>query len=318
VRPHHRRTARCLPALAVACLACAATAAESELDAALASVTVPPPWLADVPIHYDTSKPWKEARQHIRTLLSEGKNREAIKLTWDYLMVRKVQEDTHEYPMYLYLGGEHAWATRVYIDRVKAKPEGHTFEYNALASLYVHYGEHHKAVETLETALERLPKPPWRIANMAKAHDRLGDVHAARGDVEKAKEHYRQAIRLFPQSKQPWGRHLLPRYAARVQAKLDLLTRAGLDLSTVRNGVHRGQSPGYAKPMHATVTVKGGRITDVRLRHQEKIDQGATNTVPRQIIERQGLQVDAVTGATVTVQAVVDAVYDALRKGGLK
>jgi len=51
---------------------------------------------------------------------------------------------------------------------------------------------------------------------------------------------------------------------------------------------------------------------DISLGHQEKIEQGARKTIPRQIVERQSLDVDAITGATVTVQAIVEAVYRAL------
>jgi len=39
---------------------------------------------------------------------------------------------------------------------------------------------------------------------------------------------------------------------------------------------------------------------------------------PRQIIERQALKVDAISGATVTVQAVVEGTYRALQQAGLK
>jgi len=60
------------------------------------------------------------------------------------------------------------------------------------------------------------------------------------------------------------------------------------------------------------VRLQGGRIVDVRLQRQEKIEQGATKIVPKQIIERESLAVDAITGATVTVQAIVEVVYRAL------
>jgi uncharacterized protein with FMN-binding domain len=153
---------------------------------------------------------------------------------------------------------------------------------------------------------------------MAQAHDRLGDVYADLGDMEKAKEHYREAIRLFPTSNQPYGRHLLHRHVAKTQAKLDLLNRKTLDLAQIRDGVYRGTSLGYGKPLHATVTVRRGRIVDIQLRHEEKIEQGATTIIPKQIIERQSLEADAITGATVTVQAIVEATYRALRQGGLK
>lgn len=291
---------------------------ESKLDEALRGVEIPPGWFADAPITYDTKKPWKDARIHIRQLLSKGKNRDAIRLTYDYLIERKVQENTHEYGMYLFLGGEYAWATRVYMERLRDRPKGHIFDYKALASLYTRLGAHAKAIAVLETALERLPDPPWAINAQANVHDKMGDVYADMGEVEKAREHYAEAIRVLPTSKQPYGRHLLHRQVAKTQAKLDLLNRKALDIRAIRDGVYRGQSLGYGKPVHATVTVKGGRITDVQIQHQEKIEQGATRIIPEQIIERQGLEVDAITGATVTVQAIVEATYRALQKGGLK
>jgi len=301
-----------------ACTA-ASIAAESKLEAALRQLKVPPDWFEEVKSDYDTRTPWKEARLHIRKLLAEGKSREAVKLTYIYHVVQKNgSADGHEYPMYLYLGGEPAWATKVYQERLASKPKGQTFEYNALASLYVLYGEHDKAIATLQDALARLPDPPWAINAKAQAHDKLGDVYADRGDLEKAREHYAEAIRLFPTSNQPHGRHLLHRHAAKTQAKLDLLNRKALDISRVPDGTWRGSSLGYAKELNAAVTVKAGKITDIRLQHEEKIDQGACKSVPRQIIERQSLTVDAITGATVTVQAIVEAVYRALQQAGSK
>jgi uncharacterized protein with FMN-binding domain len=56
----------------------------------------------------------------------------------------------------------------------------------------------------------------------------------------------------------------------------------------------------------------------MQLKHKEKIELNATKIIPRQIIARQSLKVDAVTGATVTSQAIVDGTFDALKKAGLK
>ena len=294
-------------------------AGESRLDEALRNLKIPPDWLAEAKSDYSTATPWKDARLHIRKLLSEGRNREAVKLTYIYHVVQKNgSPDGHEYPMYLFLGGEPAWAVKVYANRLRDKPQGHAFDYSALASLYAQYGEHQRALDTLNDAMQRLPDPPWRINAEANIHDKLGDAYAAKGDVEKATEHYREAIRLFPTSNQPYGRHLLHRNAAKVQAKLDLLGIKTLDITQLKDGVYRGTSLGYAKDINATVTLRGGKITDIQLRHEEKIEQGACKSVPRQIIERQSLQVDAVTGATVTVQAIVEATYRALQKAGMK
>ena len=310
-----------VPWAAALCLATAAPgrAAEPKLDEALKTLKVPPEWFAEVKSDYSTQTPWKDARLHIRKLLAEGKNHEAVKLTYIYHVVQKNgSADGHEYPMYLFLGGEHAWAVKVYAERLAPRPKGATFEYNALASLYTRFGEHAKALQTLQDALAHLPDPPWQINGKAAVHDKLGDVYADMGNAEKAREHYEEAIRIFPTSDQPHGRHLLQRHVDKVRGKLDLLNRKSREARGLKDGVFRGTGLGYVKEVNATVTVKGGRITDVKLQHEEKIDMGASTSVPKQIIERQSLEVDAITGATVTVQAIVQAVYEALRQAGMK
>ena len=293
-------------------------AEEGSLQAEIAKLTIPPPWFEEVTVNYDLAKPWKDARLHIRKLLSQRKEREAIKMTYIYHHENRGSKDGHEYPMYLFLGGEYAWAAKEYRERVDQKPKGHTGEYLSMASLYTRFGEHQKALDVLATGLERLPDPPWRVFNMAKVHASFGDVYADLGKVAEAKASYQKAIELFGKAKPRYGRHLLPRHISKVQARLDLLTRKTFDLSQVRDGVYRGQSLGYGKPVTATVTVKKGRIANIRLSHQEKIEQGATKIVPKQIIARQSLDVDAITGATVTVQAIVEAVYRALARAGAK
>jgi uncharacterized protein with FMN-binding domain len=67
-----------------------------------------------------------------------------------------------------------------------------------------------------------------------------------------------------------------------------------------------------------TVTVRRGRITDITVRHTEKIHQNATKIIPKRIVDSQSLKVDAVTSATVTSQAIVDATLNAIRKAGRK
>jgi len=295
-----------------------ADAGESTLAQALKKVEkIPPAWLAEVTSTYDTSKPWKDARLHIRQLLGDGKNREAIKLTYDYLVERKVQQDVHEYAMYLYLGGEYEWALKIYAERLKSLPKGVTNEYQSLASLYARFGEPDVAIKTLQDALQRLLDPPWAVSNEAGLHASLGDVFAQNGKTDKAIEHYETAMKLYPTSNQPYGRHLLHRNVAKVQAKVDLLRKKNLDISKLPDGTYQGKGLGYVEEVTATVRLQGGRITDIRLAHKEKIEMGVSRTVPQQIIRTQSLQVDAVTGATVTTQAIVEAVYRALQKAGL-
>ena len=306
--------------LSLAVAAAAGGARKPSLSKALAELKVPPAWFAETNTTWDLAKPWKQGRIEIRRLLALGTkagNRQAVKLTCLYRDKKDIG-DGHEYPMYLFLAGETAWATRAYEDFVRRKPERNTHAYLSLVSCYSHFGEYAKAIETLQRALTSLPADRWRIACQANVHNAWGDLCAEMGDGKQARTHYARAIGLYPKSKQPYGRHLLARQAAKVKTKLDLLDLADLRLSSIPDGTYAGTSLGYTGPLTATVTVRGGRIVGVRVRHKEKIHQNATEIIPRRIVKTQSLNVDAITGATVTCQAIVDATFQALRKANRK
>jgi len=110
----------------------------------------------------------------------------------------------------------------------------------------------------------------------------------------------------------------LPRRAAQVQSKLDLLTFQSLQATDLRDGEYRDKALGYAGDIDVTVVIREGKIADIRLKHEEKIDQNACVLIPQRIIAAQSLQVDGISGATVTKDAIVHGVYRSLRKAGLR
>ena len=298
----------------------------SSLEAAIAALKIPPDWYDSVEVHYDTNHPWKDGRLEIRRLLALGgeSSREAMKLTCIYREKADIA-DGHEYPMYLYMGGEYAWATKAYIEFTQAllaDPDSydHIQAFLSLVSCYTHFGELEKALDTLNAAMDRLPEPPWRIARQADIQDGFGDAYARMGDAENAKKHYKEAVRLYPTAKPPYGGHLLKRRADKVQSKLDLLDYQSLETASLRDGTYRTRALGYSgdKDLHLTVSIRAGRIADIKIDHAEKIDQGATVIIPQRIIARQSLQVDAITGATVTCDGIVDGVFRALKQAGLQ
>ncbi|HEX2971772.1 MAG TPA: FMN-binding protein [Tepidisphaeraceae bacterium] len=292
-----------------------------SLKEAMAGLKVPPAWFDTTTISWDTNRPWQEARLEIRRLLAmdEAHVRQGVKLTWLYAQKGDIGNG-HELPMYLFMSGNYAWAIREYPEYLRTVTEqGPTHAYLCYASCLAHFGEYDQALALLDRAIKDLPPKPWAIASAANVHNAYGDLYVQMGQIEKAKQHYAEAIRLYPTSDQPYGRHLLHRYAAKVQTKLDLLTMQSLAAAKLRDGVYRGTSLGYGDTnMEVTVTIAGGKIADMQLKHKEKIELGATKIIPRQIIARQSLKVDAVTGATVTSQAIVDGAFDALKKAGLK
>lgn len=306
----------CIALLAVANWAVAENAKPS-LDVAMAHLKVPPDWFDEVTVAYDTNQPWKDARIEVRRLLSVKKYREAMKLTVLYLQKEDIG-DGHEYPMYLYMGGEYAWAVQEYRKRLRSRPQGHTHEYLSLVACYRHFGEYATALDLLDVALQRLPGPPWRIAREADICDYVGDIHVETGNVDQAAQHYRKAIALYPTSNQPYGRHLLRRRAAKVQSKLDLLIVDAIESGTLRDGMYAGKSLGYVGDVIVTVRIERGKIVDIRVQHEEKIDQNATTIIPKRILAQQSLKVDGITGATVTYDAIIDGALQALKQAGLK
>ena len=87
-----------------------------------------------------------------------------------------------------------------------------------------------------------------------------------------------------------------------------------LDLKKVPDGTYKNDSMGYEGPIHVAVTVKSGRIEDVRVtdHHEKQFYSSITDTI-RQIKEKQGVKgVDATSGATMTSEAIINATAKAL------
>lgn len=295
-----------------------------SLAQALASLQTPPAWYAATRVTYDTSNPWRLARLEIRKTLGKGDPdslRQAIKMTCLYREKGDIG-DGHEYPMYIYLGGEFAWAVREYeafLDRlIQEDKPGFAHAALNLASCYRHFGEYDKAVAMVEESMRRRPKPPWDVSHVAHAHDMLGDLYADKGAPDPAREHYAKAAELFPTSRQPWGRDKLPLRAAKSRAKSRLLSLPVFTELGLTDGTYRGKSVGYVGPVTVTVRVEGGKVTKISLDHKENIPLGSERTIPRRIIESQSLAVDAVTAATTTGDAVRHGCLEALRQAGLE
>ena len=284
---------------------------------------VPPVWLKEVKSEWDVAeKPWKEARLEIRRLLgvnTEEARKEGIKLTWDYLQKGEMG-DQHEYGMYLFLGGEPIWAVIAYRERLARTDLKYPpfFGVVALASLYSDHGAYEAAEKVLLKGVKmRPPQKAWYEMREAEMHDALGDLYADWGRMDQAKASYREAIRLYPLGKPPYGRHLLPRRAKKVQAKLDLLSAASLASTPLNDGTYNETALGYSGDIKLSVHVASGKITKIDVQHQEKIDQNACKVIPRRIVEKQSLNVDGISGATVTKDAIVAGTLRALRKAGL-
>lgn len=84
----------------------------------------------------------------------------------------------------------------------------------------------------------------------------------------------------------------------------------------LNDGIYQGEAMGYIDDVRVEITVAAGKITDaVVTQHRENRPKTALTAMPRAIVARQGIEgIDAVTGATVTSRAVLNAARQALDK----
>lgn len=85
--------------------------------------------------------------------------------------------------------------------------------------------------------------------------------------------------------------------------------------SGLKDGVYTGSGVGRGGEIVSEVSIKGGRIADVRVvRHTETagVSDKAITEVPRRIVAGNSFNVDAVTGATLTSNGIRASVADAI------
>jgi len=144
-----------------------------------------------------------------------------------------------------------------------------------------------------------------------------GDACRISGRYREATEHYEKVLQV-----QASGRAAdrIRRNQTRARANIDgIRIFDSLDLRRVADGTYQDHCPAYAGELYVEVVVRGGRIESVKVTsHKEKQFYSAITDTPRQIVEKQGLKgLDAVSGATITSEAIINATARALGKGSM-
>jgi len=139
-----------------------------------------------------------------------------------------------------------------------------------------------------------------------------GDACRIAGDYQQAIGYYGKVLDVRATGR---AQKRIERNQQRARANIEgIKIFDALDLARVPDGTYQGHSPGYAGELHVRVVVRGGRIESVEVTgHHEKQFYSSVTDTPRQIVRRQGVKgVDAVTGATITSEAIVNATAKAL------
>lgn len=87
---------------------------------------------------------------------------------------------------------------------------------------------------------------------------------------------------------------------------------------TFKDGVYEGEATGFRAGLKVSVTVSGNKITDIKIVSHNEVNsrffQKPMDTIPKEIIDSQSLDVDTISGATRTSVGIINAVNNALSK----
>jgi uncharacterized protein with FMN-binding domain len=162
-------------------------------------------------------------------------------------------------------------------------------------------GEFNKALQMAEQSAK-----VWPDAGNLTA----GDICRFHGQYKQALQYYQKAVAARS------GRN--KRFKERAQASLDAIKAFELlELSRIRNGTYSADALGFRGQVFVAVSVKSAKIVSVKVTsHKEDRAYSSIGEIPRRIVEKQGLKgVDAVSGATVTSEAIINAAAKALASG---
>jgi uncharacterized protein with FMN-binding domain len=87
-----------------------------------------------------------------------------------------------------------------------------------------------------------------------------------------------------------------------------------VDVSKLADGTYEGETTGSRFANKLEVTVSGGKITDIKIVKDMVVSLPDAQRVLSQVIDKQSLQVDTVSGATVSSKAYLKSIENALTK----
>ena len=198
---------------------------------------------------------------------------------------------------YLRLGGKGL------AERIASRQRSDSTTNAGVIRLWSSLGELDKALELAEIKARRTPDSAYLAA---------GDACRRAGKYEQAESYYRKVLEATK------GSDDLKKNKKRAQTNIEgVKAVASVKLSRVRDGTHPGNAIGYGGQVHVAVVVSARRIKSVKVtRHKEKGFGTSLVDVPDQIVRKQGIKgVDAVTGATLTSEAIMNATAKALAYG---
>jgi len=179
--------------------------------------------------------------------------------------------------------------------------------HGAIIRFWAEMGEFDKAI--------KLAEEKARFGAADVGYLAAGDVCRLRGDLQRALAYYEKVLAApATNSREKDSDNNRQRAKANIEA---VKCFDALDLSRIPDGLYHAGSTAYAGPLYVEVAVKSKRVESVRItKHKERQFYSALTDTPKRIIERQSVTgIDAVSGATMTSEAIINATAKALASG---
>lgn len=171
-----------------------------------------------------------------------------------------------------------------------------------IIKLLADIGEYNRAEKLAIQKAKRTPDIAYLMAGYAFRNA---------GDLEKAATYYKKA------SEAKRGGRDIKRNKTRGKQSFQATEKLkNYDLSKISDGKYKGSANGYRGYMEVEVEVKKGKIVKIKIiKTRDDRPLNAYEEVPEAIIEKQGITgVDAITSATISSEALMNAVANALVK----
>lgn len=183
----------------------------------------------------------------------------------------------------------------------------YTWDYTRHGAVIKFWAEMGKSEKAIKLAEEKARSGMADVAYLA-----AGDACRLAGDYRRALSYYEKAATARGSNgREEDFKRNVERARANIQA---VKCFDSLDISRIPDGSYQASSTAYAGPLYVSVAVKNGRIESVKItKHKERQFYSAFTDTPNQIVARQSVKgVDAVTGATMTSEAIINATAKAL------
>ena len=103
--------------------------------------------------------------------------------------------------------------------------------------------------------------------------------------------------------------------ACKEYMEVNAIDKTPVNISEVEDGVYEGYSETTLVKVRVRVTVTDGKIENIEILEHQCGKGKSANAIAEEIARRNDIEVDAVSGATVSSEVIKDAVRNALRDG---